>query len=58
MVYDSSENKGEIEQLLISYGIKRVSITTYHPQSNDLVKHGDDVIVNSLSKCDGGTEGA
>jgi hypothetical protein len=51
MVFDGGgENKGDVEQLLVSYRIKRVSITAYHPQSNGLVEHGHDVVANSLSK--------
>ena len=50
VVDGGSENKGELEELLRVYGVKRVETSAYHPQSNGLVERGHEPIVNCLAK--------
>ena len=45
-----SENLDLTKDLLEYYKIKRMVVSVYHPQANDLVERGHDFIVNSLSK--------
>ena len=50
VVDGGSENKGELEELLRVYRVKRVETSAYHPQSNGLVECGHESIVNCLAK--------
>jgi hypothetical protein len=45
-----SENLDLTRDLLEHYRIKRLDISSYHPQSNGLVEYGHSSIVNSLAK--------
>ena len=50
-----SENKEALAELTRRYGIKRVVVSTYHPQANGLIERGPKPIVDALSKMsDGG----
>jgi hypothetical protein len=45
-----TENMGITAELLEAYQVKKVSTSSYHPQTNGLVERGHDPIVNALSK--------
>jgi len=48
------ENKAITETLADRYGIRRVVVSSFHPEANGLVERGHAPIVNSLSKMSGG----
>ena len=49
------ENKDLVEELTVRYGIKRVQVSSYHPQANGMIERGHRPIVDALSKMtDGG----
>ena len=49
------ENKDLVEELTARYGIKRVQVSSYHPQANGMIERGHRPIVDALSKMtDGG----
>ena len=45
-----TENLDLMKDLLEHYRIQQTLISTYHPQTNGLVKHGHDSLINSLAK--------
>jgi len=48
------KNKSIVKELAEKYGIRRVVVSAYHPEGNDLVERGHAPIVDSLSKVRGG----
>jgi transposase InsO family protein len=44
------ENSKLTEVLLQKYGVKRIVISSYHPQANGMIERGHQPIVNALSK--------
>jgi len=47
---EESKNKEIVETLIEKYKIKRVMMSTYHSQMNDLVKRDHTAVVNVLIK--------
>lgn len=51
MVIDGgSENKDTVAELAERYGVKRVVVSAYHPQTNGMIERGHKPIVDALSK--------
>ena len=51
MIIDEDfENKWEVEVLLIKFKIKKIIISTYHLQANDIIKCEHTSIMQALSK--------
>lgn len=51
---NATQNLGEVSQLICSYGVKRVNISPYHPESNSIVEVGHQTILAALSKLTNG----
>jgi hypothetical protein len=49
MVNEGTKNKAVVTQLTKKYGIRRIEISVYHPQTN-LMERGHQAIKDSLSK--------
>ncbi len=49
---EKSENKGLIDNLTVKYSIKKIIISAYYFQINDIVERGHRVIINGLTKLD------
>ncbi len=47
---EESKNKEIVETLVEKYKIKRMMMSTYHSQTNDLVKRDYTAVVNALTK--------
>jgi len=47
---EESKNKEIVETLVEKYKIKRMMMSTYHSQTNDLVKRDHTAVVNALTK--------
>lgn len=55
MVIDGgSENKDAVAELAGRYGVKRVVVSAYHPQTNGMIERGHKPIVDALSKISAG----
>lgn len=54
----AQQHKGEVARLLSTYGVKRVRISPYHPQSNAVVEVGHKPILSALSKLSKGGIGS
>jgi Integrase zinc binding domain/Integrase core domain len=51
IVFDNgAENGEEVREMLEAFGVNKVRISSYHPQSNSLVERGHAPIKNALSK--------
>ena len=47
---EDSKNKQEVEALLIKFKIKKIIVSTYHLQINDMIKHEYILIIQALLK--------
>lgn len=50
IIYGGSENKDVIAELTQKYGVKRVVVSTYHPQVRKMIEHGHKPIIDTFSK--------
>ena len=50
MMNEGSENKQEIKALLIKLRIKKVTMSAYHLQANNMIKHRHILIMQTLLK--------
>ena len=50
MMNEDSENKQEVEALLIKLKIKKITVSAYHLQINDMIKHEHTSIMQALLK--------
>ena len=50
MMDGGSENKQEVEALLAKLEIKKVTVSAYHLQTNDMIEHEHISIVQALLK--------
>lgn len=50
IIYGRSENKKAIAKLAQKYKVKKVVVTAYHLQTNEMIKRGHKPIVNAFSK--------
>ena len=44
------ENKNAVAELIRKYGVKKVIVSTYHLQANEMIERSHKPIVNALSK--------
>ncbi len=49
IVDEKSENKNAIVELAQRYGIKRVVMSAYHLQANEMIKYGHKLIIDAFS---------
>lgn len=56
MIIDGGlKNKDTVAELAKKYGIKKVVVSTYHPQANKMMEHSHEPIINApLSKMSAG----
>jgi len=44
------ENKALVNEFIKRYRVRRIRVSTYHPQTNGMVKRGHKPVINTLSK--------
>ena len=50
IINEDFKNKWEVEAFLIKLKIKKIMISAYHLQTNDMIKHKHILIIQALSK--------
>ena len=50
MMNKNSENKQEVKAFLIKFRVKKVTVSAYHSQINDMIKHKHTSIMQALLK--------
>lgn len=50
VINGGSENKDVVAKLAERYGVIRVVVSAYHPQTNGIIEHGHKPVLDALSK--------